>query len=51
LTAGHLGREVGGLAACAEALGIEFPEQEQHTALGDARVALAIYDKILRGES
>jgi hypothetical protein len=49
LTAGHLGREVGGLAKCAEALGIEFPQSEQHTALGDARMALAIYDKILGG--
>jgi DNA polymerase III epsilon subunit-like protein len=50
LTAGHLGREVGGLAACAEALGIPFPESEQHTALGDARAALAIYDAILGGD-
>lgn len=51
LTAGHLGREVGGLKACAEALGIDFPEDQQHTALGDARVALAIYDAILGGVS
>lgn len=47
LTAGHLRRDIGGLAKCAEALDIAFPEDQQHTALGDARVALAIYDNII----
>ena len=51
LTAGHLGRQVGGLQACAEALGVSFSESERHTAFGDARVALAICDKILGGVS
>lgn len=49
LTAGHLKAQVGGLAKCADAMQIPFPEDQQHTALGDARVALAIYDAILGG--
>lgn len=45
LTAGHLRREVGGLKDCAAALGIEHPDA--HTALGDARTALAIWDAVM----
>lgn len=47
MTAGYLHRDVGGLAACAEALDLEFPEEKRHTALGDAQMALAIYDKVI----
>ena len=47
MTAGALGEDVGGLAECAAALGLSFPEDQQHTALGDARMALAVYDKCL----
>lgn len=47
LTAGHLGRDVGGLSDCAAALGIDTPAA--HTALGDARTARAIWDAILGG--
>lgn len=45
LTAGHFHRHVGGLAKCAEALGIQV--RDEHTALGDARTARAIYDAIM----
>lgn len=45
LTAGHFGEEVGGLGACARALDIEVTDE--HTALGDARTARAIWDAIL----
>ena len=50
MAAGYLGEDVGGLAKCAAALGIPFPEADQHTAMGDARAALAVYDKCLEGE-
>lgn len=49
MTAGFTGEDAGGLAKCAAALDISFPEVEQHTAMGDARVALAIYMKCLEG--
>ena len=49
LVAGHLGRQVGGLAACAAALDIPFPEDVQHTAEGDARMCMAIWDRIMGG--
>ena len=45
LTAGHLGREVGGLGACCKALGIEH--RDPHTALGDVRAARDIWDHII----
>lgn len=50
MTAGAIGEDVGGLAKCAAAMGVPFPEADQHTAMGDARVALAIYDKCMEGE-
>ena len=50
MTAGALGEDVGGLAKCAAALGVPFPDADQHTALGDARVALAIYDHLMSGD-
>lgn len=49
LTAGHLGRHPGGLASCARALGVEVDPDGEHTALGDTKVARAIYDRILGG--
>ena len=48
MTAGYAGRIVGGLAACCEFFGID--QAAAHTALGDARDALAIYDRILGGD-
>lgn len=50
MTAGRLGRPVGGLADCLTALGLDFPEPGPHTALGDARAALAIWDHLTDGE-
>lgn len=47
LTAGHFGREVGGLGDCAQALGVEHPDA--HTALGDARTAMGIWDAVIGG--
>lgn len=46
LTAGRLGRDVGGLAGCVEALALDG-QWAAHTALGDARAALAVFDAIL----
>lgn len=46
LTAGRLGRDVGGLAGCVEALALDG-EWAAHTALGDARAALAVFEAIL----
>ncbi len=43
----HLGHDPGGLEACATALGIPHPDA--HTALGDARTALAIWLMIMGG--
>lgn len=48
LTAGHFGREVGGLADCAEALGLEFDAADLHTAMGDAVLAMRIHDAIIK---
>lgn len=47
LTAGHLRAEIGGLRACAQALEIEVDPQAEHTALGDARTAMAIWDAVM----
>lgn len=49
LTEGHLRRPVGGLAKCAEALGIDVPVE--HEALADARTAMRIYDAIMNTEA
>lgn len=49
LAAGHLRRDTGGLTDTARALGIE-PETA-HTALGDARTAMAIWDHIMNPEA
>lgn len=45
LTAGHLGNpDVGGLAGCCKALGVA--QEDEHTALGDARAARDVWDHI-----
>ncbi len=51
LTAGHLGRDVGGLKDCADALGVGYDPDALHTAMGDARLAMAIWDRIMGAES
>lgn len=51
LTAGHLGTPPVSLIDSAAALGIDFPAEEQHTALGDARMAMAIWDRLVGGAS
>lgn len=50
LTCGFLGREVGGLAKCAEALGIVVDQDAEHTALGDARMTRAIWDRVFAAD-
>lgn len=49
IVAGHLGRPVGGLRACAEAVGVDVPDGAEHTALGDARTVAAIWDVVMPG--
>ena len=47
LTAGYVGGLVGGLTDCATACGIRVDSALEHTALGDARTALRIYDHVM----
>jgi DNA polymerase-3 subunit epsilon len=48
LAAGFLRRaDLGGLAGCAQALGIEVPPGAAHTAMGDCETAMAIYEMVL----
>ena len=47
IVAGHVGRPVGGLDACADALGLEWPDGWRHTALGDARMCELISDLVM----
>jgi DNA polymerase III epsilon subunit-like protein len=47
LAMGRTGRDIEGLRAAAEALGIPVDDAELHTALGDTRVAKAIYDAVM----
>ncbi len=48
LTAGYLGRQIGGLDACAEALNIpKLDPATRHTALGDATWTRDIYDAVM----
>ncbi len=51
LASGHLGREVGGLKDAAKALGLPVDEEVLHTAMGDARLAAAIWDAVMGGGS
>lgn len=46
MVAGRLGRDPGGLITCFHELDIE-PPTDLHTALGDARAALELYDVLL----
>lgn len=47
LVEGHLRREIQGLREAAEAVGVEVVEADRHTALGDARLALAVRDRVM----
>jgi DNA polymerase III epsilon subunit-like protein len=50
MVAGKVGRDAGGLRSSAMALGVAIPEEDDlHTALGDARLARAIYVTIMAG--
>ena len=46
---GHFGRPVGGLRACAEAVGVMVPDGAEHTAMGDARTVAEIWDVVMAG--
>lgn len=48
MVAGHFGNDPGGLTNCFHAMGFEPPD-DLHTALGDARAALNLYDFLLGG--
>lgn len=46
---GKLGRYVdGGLAACAEAVGVPVDRSVRHTALGDARLTKAVFEAVIK---
>jgi DNA polymerase III epsilon subunit-like protein len=49
LASGHLGREVGGLKDAAKALDLSVDQAVLHTAMGDARLAAAIWDAVMGG--
>jgi DNA polymerase III epsilon subunit-like protein len=49
LASGHLRREVGGLKDAAKALGVPVDEAVLHTAMGDARLAAAVWDAVMGG--
>lgn len=51
LTSGHLGRHVGGLRRCAEALGMTPDAEVEHTALGDAWTCVAIWNTIIKPDA
>lgn len=47
MTAGYLRRDPGSLVNCARELGVEFPPETVHTALGDATAVMRIWDLIM----
>ena len=49
IVAGSFGRPVGGLRACAEAVGVTVPDGAEHTAMGDARTVAEIWDVVMAG--
>lgn len=52
MAAGFTGDEdLGGLAACAAALGVEVNPELEHTAMGDVRVAMGVYDRVILGDA
>jgi DNA polymerase III epsilon subunit-like protein len=51
LASGHLRREVGGLKDAAKALGLPVDDAVLHTAMGDARLAAAVWDAVMGGAS
>lgn len=49
ITVGHLGREIGGLQNCLDALGLPSGDKAgAHTAMGDALSARAIWDAVMK---
>lgn len=48
IASGHVRQELGGLRRCAEALGLTFDMQVEHTALGDARICREIWDEVIK---
>ncbi len=44
---GWTGAELGGLAECAAAVGIEVPQDELHTSYGDAKLCREIWNEIM----
>ena len=51
MTMGRVLGQVGGLVACAEALGLKVDDRTVHTAMGDALIVRDIWDLILDGET
>lgn len=47
LAAGHLRRDVGGLDGALTAMGLTVLDSQRHTAMGDVRAAMAIYDGVM----
>ncbi len=50
IVAGSFGRPVGGLRACAEAVGLTVEDGAEHTAMGDARMVWNIWDTVMGAE-
>ncbi|ABS03254.1 exonuclease RNase T and DNA polymerase III [Kineococcus radiotolerans] len=51
MAVGFIGDEdLGGLAACAAALDVTIDPDLEHTAMGDVRTVMAIYDAVILGE-
>lgn len=48
---GFQGKDEGGLAACADALDIDYSDLSLHTAMGDATLAMRVYDEIMTPEA
>lgn len=49
LASGEAGRDVGGLDGALDYLGIAIPVTARHTAMGDARAAMAVWDAVMDG--
>lgn len=47
LASGLAGRDIGGLDSAAETWLVNVPEQDRHTAMGDARTARNVYDAVM----
>ncbi len=49
LASGEAGRDIGGLDGALAYLGISVPDTDRHTAMGDARAAMAVWDAVMDG--